>query len=495
MNASKKILTILVATLISAGLTAQIIKWERVYGASEYEYGRSIQQTIDGAYIVGGTSSSYSAATDMYLLRLNGNGSFRWHKVFGYGNDEWCMSVKQTADSGFILCGYTNSIGTGGYDVFLVKTDSLGNEMWHHTYGGPDWDFGTSVDTTSDGGYIITGSTYSYGAGGEDVLLLKTDGNGNELWYNVFGGFSDENGTEVHQTIDDGGYIISGRTKSFSLGNYDMWVIKTTPTGDTAWTHTYGSPYEDGLNSVRQTIDSGYIVGGYTYMSHAHNESDMYARKLNKLGATTVILYDSIATGNSGVQSILQTYDSCYFTLGSCDYCGGGQWDFQFIKWNSGFAYLNGGSRGSSKDELAYQCQQTLDSGYVMVGNTTTWGNGKSDVFVVKLDKNFMYTALPIVGTNDLVREELDVSMNIFPNPANDLVILSADEKLFSGKGEMHLCDITGKQVLSENEDLMKNVSGKIQFRFSVKDLASGIYLLSLESDAGVFTRKLVVRH
>ena len=199
-----------------------------------------------------------------------------WDRVFWYTLDyscvEWGNSVQQTTDGGYIITGEV--LSTSSYiemnDVWLIKTDSNGYKVWDKTFGGKIWvDEGLSVQQTTDGGYIIVGYTYSVGAGDDDVWLIKTDSNGNKIWDKTFGrktyrATNSDGGRSVKQTID-GGYIIAGYTDEIFGFRDDVWLIKTDSNGDMIWNRTFGGTGFDEGFSVQQTTDGGYIITGYTY--------------------------------------------------------------------------------------------------------------------------------------------------------------------------------------------------------------------------------------
>ena len=148
-----------------------------------------------------------------------------WNKTFGGTDDDWAWSVQQTSDGGYIIAGTTESYGAGYGDFWLVKTDSEGNEEWNKTFGGTYSDGARSVQQTSDGGYILAGDTFSYGAGYSDFWLVKTDSEGNKEWSKTFGGNAWDGARSVQQT-SDGGYIIAGYTGSYGAGGDDFWLVK-----------------------------------------------------------------------------------------------------------------------------------------------------------------------------------------------------------------------------------------------------------------------------
>jgi len=170
--------------------------WERTYGGTSDDWGLSVQQTTNGGYIITGFTYSFGNG-DVYLIKTDGNGIEQWNQTFGGTGIAGGFSGQQTSDGGYIICG-ENSFSTSTLpDVLLIKTDGNGIEQWNQTFGGTDDDRGWSVQQTTDGGYVISGFTYSFGNGSGDVYLIKTDGNGIEQWNKTFGGTNEEWGRSV----------------------------------------------------------------------------------------------------------------------------------------------------------------------------------------------------------------------------------------------------------------------------------------------------------
>ena len=220
-----------------------------------------VRQTSDRGYIIVCAPGDDAVG----LVKMDPNGTEEWFKRFrakDYHQDE-CRSVQQTSDGGYILAG-ARTFGSDPFEVQLIKTDANGTKEWIKTFGGSSGESGESVQQTSDGGYIITGNTLSYGAGKRDVWLIKTDANGTEEWNKTFGGADSDRGNSVQQA-SDGGYIVVGSTYSYGAGKQDVWLIKTDANGTEEWNKTFGGAEYDRGNSVQQASDGGYIVVGNTY--------------------------------------------------------------------------------------------------------------------------------------------------------------------------------------------------------------------------------------
>jgi len=264
----------------------ELITWEKTFGGTSQDVANSVQETSDGGYIIAGSTRSFGAVGgDVYLIKTDAQGGELWSKTFGGTEGEFANSVQETSDGGYIIAGGTESFGTVGRNVYLIKTDAQGQELWSQTFGGTSLDEASSVQETSDGGYIIAGVTFSFGAGGLDVYLIKTDAQGQELWSQTFGGTSFDFALSVQET-SDGGYIIAGATDfDFSGAVGDVYLIKTDAQGQELWSQTFGGTGLDLGYSVQETSDGGYIIAGETSSFGAGN-TDVYLIKTDAQGNT-----------------------------------------------------------------------------------------------------------------------------------------------------------------------------------------------------------------
>lgn len=224
-------------------------RWNKTLGGGKWDDAESVQQTSDGGYIVAGT----------LLIKTDANGNQQWNRTFE-GLSEYFYSVRQTSDGGYVLVGFISNLTYS--DAWLIKTDASGNEQWNKSFGTKRDDIAESVEQTNDGGYILAGYTSSYGAGQYDAWLIKTDAKGNEMWNKTFGGMFSDIAHSVHQTPDDG-YILAGSTKSYGAIE-DAWLIKTNASGNMQWSKIIGGAKSDSAYSIQPTRDGGYILAGST---------------------------------------------------------------------------------------------------------------------------------------------------------------------------------------------------------------------------------------
>jgi uncharacterized delta-60 repeat protein len=260
------------------------VAWQRtIYirnGKESCICAKSIQQTIDKGYVVAGSIERYGGDSDFWVLKLNSDGSMAWQKSYGDSDNDYANSIQQTTDGGYVVAGSSCRIihrvilGEGKKGNFWVlKLNSDGSVAWQKSYGDSGYDYANSIKQTSDGGYVVTGGTESFSADVRDLWILKLYSDGGVAWQKSYGGSDSDYASSIQQTID-GGYVVAGCTKSFVEGSDDFWVLRLSSNGNIAWQKTYGKGH---ANSIQQTIDGGYVVAG-------GDSSDLRVFKLDSVG-------------------------------------------------------------------------------------------------------------------------------------------------------------------------------------------------------------------
>ncbi|HKR05656.1 MAG TPA: T9SS type A sorting domain-containing protein, partial [Bacteroidia bacterium] len=358
-----------------------------------------------------------------------------FQKTFGGTDLDYGNSVQQTTDGGYIIAGWTYSYGAGSGDVYLIKTDAFGDTLWTKTFGGVYDDRGYSVQQTTDGGYIIAGYTTFFVVNYYDVYLIKTDANGNLLWAKSYGGstLGGDVGYSVKQTAD-GGYIISGRTYSFGGGG-NIYLIKTDANGDSLWTKTLD---EDKGWSCQQTTDGGYIITG-----SFGNSNDVYLIKTDTNG-------NSVWTKNYGGiftdygYSVLQTSDGGYIISGETNSFSAGDRDAYLIKTDTIGNMLWSKTFGGTGDDSGWFVQQTIDGGYIITGTCGI----TNKVYLFKTDVNgdslWTRTIGTVSSSGYSVQQTTDggyiiagVNSDWFSNPY-DVYLIKTDSNGNSGCNEVN---------------------------------------------------------
>jgi len=278
------------ALLIKTDATGDTL-WTRAYtcGIIAGYFGKSVQQTSDGGYIITGYTSNPDYSNDIFLIKTNSFGDTLWTQIYYNQDNDIGNSVKQTSDGGYVIVGKTAHLWFS--DVFLIKTDAIGNTLWTQTYGDAVSQEGTDIQLTSDGGYIICGNYIDVSNNTNVILLLKVDDSGQVIWSQSYGNIYDDLCNSVQQTFD-GGFIIAGYTGNYP--NMDIYLVKTDNIGDTLWTRSYGCENPEYGYSVQQTTDEGYIIGGYSN-NQSTSRDEVYLLKTDENG---MVLYPGWITGN-----------------------------------------------------------------------------------------------------------------------------------------------------------------------------------------------------
>jgi hypothetical protein len=433
----------------------------------------SIIQTEDQGFVVAGYyDDGLNFAREMFLQKMDASGNVTWLYRYGTSMLDECHAMQETSDGGFILAGLTRGFGAGNNDMFLVKTNSSGIPEWSRAYGHTGNDYAYAVKQTSDGGYIVSGKGTT-GLGGTDLMLLRTDATGNITWSKSFGTAQNEDGYSVQQTAD-GGFIVTGSTGPSSAVN--LLLVKTDSSGTLQWAKTYASLVHNYGRCVRITSDGGYVIAGYT----------------DNTGITSADGY-LVKTDNNGNLIWSRTY-------------GIGSWE-----------------------ELLYCVVETADGGYILSGYTNTAANGH-DVYVVKTDNQGisgcneadglttvntptlqemndslsfssgggMYVSTPqlsiegtystlclVTNTNETVPVLNTVS--VFPNPSGGIATVSFKD--YSVEAGDKIC-ITN--TLGQVTQAYELSAGQQTLQIDFKD-SKGIYFITLTGKAGIVAAKVAV--
>ena len=412
--------------------TPPSIEWQKSLGGSKTEHGHSIQQTSDGGYIVAGESDSNDGDVtgnhggfDSWIVKLTSGGTTQWQKSLGGSGKDYAYSIQQTSDGGYIVAGEADSKdgdvtgNHGGRDYWIVKLTSGGAIQWQKCFGGSSDDLASSIQQTSDGGYIVAGKSSSKDGdvtgnhGGEDYWIVKLTSGGAMEWQKCFGGSSDDLAHSIQQT-SDGGYIVAGTSYSNDgdvTGSHgdmgDYWIVKLTSGGAIQWQKCFGGSGNEVVTSIHQTSDGGYIVAGTSTSSDGdvtvnHGRGDYWIVKITSGGA---LEWQKCFGGSESdvAFSIQETSDGGFIVAGTSysndgDVTGNhGIHDYWIVKLTSGGAIQWQKSLGGGLWDFAFSIQHTSDGGYIVAGYSQSndgdvTGNhgsvstlGFADSWVVKL--------------------------------------------------------------------------------------------------------------
>ncbi|MGZ3883290.1 MAG: T9SS type A sorting domain-containing protein [Bacteroidia bacterium] len=444
------------------------------FGGNGHDVGYGVKQTLDGQYIVTGSTSSFGQGnTDVYLAKVDSMGWVRWEKAYGGFNNDIGRQVVQLADSGYVIAGYTNSQGNGGYDVYLVRTDKNGTLIWQKTFGGMDWDFAYDLRQTADNGYLICGSTMSSGRGGNDGYIIKTDANGVLQWSKTYGGSGDDEFRSMVLTYNNL-YAFAGTTKSYGDVNGDCWLFKTDLNGDSVLHAKYGSNKMQFINDIAENPNNHNFIlcGGNDY--DGTDSTYSYILVLNENGSfnsDNQFSYHHMQYEQFVSVAYLESINFCYLRK---------QYNVSqnaklepMIMINTPLYDIPGGvtTYGSFDDDELFDVYRTRDKGFVAVGYTYGFGASLTDVFLVKIDSNYSTIGnAPNIDGIDEVKAATS-SLIVYPTLTKDIVnVISNNTTGHPEKVNIH--DMFGRQIYA------CNYTENLKLDFS--KLTEGIYFVSV---------------
>jgi hypothetical protein len=422
------------------------------FGDTQWDWGRSAKQTLDGGYVVTGTSGY-----QLMLAKITASGAVEWVQKHGSAYGEEGLEVIETNEGEFVMLSNTEwrDWGDPYTDIFLVKTTISGDFVWARNYGGPYNDRAESFCKTRDGGYAILGFIATSENSGE-LHIVKTDGEGVVEWIKLLETGDNDYGRYIQQAVD-GGYILLVQRQ------YDYFLIKTDSAGGIIWT----KPYDISANQVIQSNDTCFMIVG------AQN-SDLCIIKTDFDGNilwTKTIYRPDMDYG----RSINQTSDGGYIIAGSCDlpHSGSPYRNVYLVKTNSDGDTLWTRSFGGEYMDFGESVQETRDQGFIVAGTTVNFGASGFDVYVIKTDSQGLIT-----GIEERITES--GSTLVYPNPTKDRITIESE----TGFEKVEIYNIFGTKVLTTVNNII-----------DLSSLTNGAYVIKIIGIKGIpITIKRIVK-
>lgn len=477
------------------------IQWQIAMGGSDYDEAFYTKPTSDGGYITAGYSYSNDGdvtlnqgSGDYWIVKQDALGVIQWQRALGGTGDDYPNSVQQTSDGGYIVAGSTESIdgdatgNQGSSDYWIVKLDASGVLQWQKTLGGSGFDNAYSIQQTTDGGYIVAGSTDSNDGditgnhGQEDIWVVKLDALGVIQWQKIMGGSSQDIALSAEQTSDNG-YIVAGWSYSNdgdvsgNQGLSDLWVIKLDVSGGIEWQKTLGGSDYDSAYAVHQTSDGGYVVGGSTYSNDGdvtgnHGNLDSWIVKLSGLG---VIEWQKTVGGNGDdyAYGLQQTTDGGFIVASVSNSNDGdvsenqGSNDSWIVKLDSAGILKWQKAIGGTSNDYPNSIEQTSDGGFIISGYSesndgdVTENQGGGDCWIVKLSPE------AVLSNSDFSEN----NMVVYPNPAVSKLNLRFPSEVKIDK--IIITDLNGKEILQQTVTTNQ---------INTEKLATGMYIIQASS-------------
>jgi hypothetical protein len=480
-------IVISIIVLLSAGFAygqAPNVLWYSTFGGYYTDETVSIARaTNDDLLLAGYSYSLIDGGFDAYLVRTNSEGDLISQSYIGSHSDDWANCIQPTTDGGFIVAGGTESFGVDESDIYLFKLDSEGQIQWQRTYGGEYSEQADYVMQTDDGGYFLVGWTNSLGGGYDDIYILRTNSVGDSLWAKTFGGQFYDKAYSAVQT-SEGDFVIIGGIGYFGYNPIQAYLIKVNDNGDSLWAREIGGTLSDAGRSIAETPDSGFIFTGWT-MSYGAGEHDVYLVKTDADGEP--LWYNTFGGSDTDVgRFISPTTDGGYLITGYTQSFGNGSQNVYIVKVNSDGDSLWATAFGGDEDDYGWAGIEDIDGGYLVTGWTRSYSPRSKDALLMKLESDHNTI---IDGAVDLLPIVTDLRQN-YPNPFNASTTIS-----YSTQETQHITlavfDLLGREILTLVDQTVE--PGTHDVVFDASSLTSGVYLCALRAGNNYHTRRMVL--
>ncbi len=347
--------------------------------------GVTVEPIQGGGYILTGvTSLSRDQGQDIFLIKTNQEGDVLWKKTYGGDGNDNGWAVRQLED-GYVVVGFSDSFGAGDMDIILIKTDLEGTELWRKTYGGTGEEFGWDIQVTNQG-FIIAAQSESFGNGEIDAYLIYTDYEGNEKWSKTYGGDKIDRVFSIQET-QDGGFITCGITYSFESahpGDRDGYFFKVDPNGNELWSKVYGNDAYDVIHHVSSLSNGNSLLTGYGESFTKSGKTDVYLVEVDSEGSIVNEISHGFETNERGIKGV-QAKDGGFVAIGFAEK----NRDLYLVKTSpSGEVKWDRTYGKTNQLEFGYTVEPTPDGGFILIGHSEDLVTGESEILLIKTNED-----------------------------------------------------------------------------------------------------------
>lgn len=485
-----KILSFIIILVVAFSSTAQT-SFYSIYTEGGFDYGNDIIQLPDDSYLITGASSSFGdAPSQAFLLNIDDEGNYLWSQNYGGGANEEGRKVIHQPGVGYYVAGFTTSFGAGDFDAYILMTDENGVFQWEKNFGGAGWDRIWDAAVAPDGTLVLVGSSDSFGAGQNDIMVMRIDASGNEIWTEYIGTSGQDEARAVRM-VNDTTFLVGGTIYNETSEDNQIYLRSMTLNQEVIFENEYGTSGDDALLKITN-VDNKYQLFGRTNndmtMDDAGyvvitDENGVYEtdRTDDKPGDSQ---FDCAVPYQNGTDIFVVI--SVFNDDGVSTFPGGTDANFHSFTNDVYYNFLSWSIFNSNGPDIPGDLFATSDGGAIYVGTESFFGTGGASIVVVKFGPNYEAEATGTVPTtNQLVTIEdaqLDSEILMYPNPVLDqLTIESQDLQGF----QLEVFNLLGELVYQTK------ISGAIE-QVNTSSWNAGMYSVRLSNENMVITQKIV---
>ena len=475
--------------LASVHVFAQQETYTRIFSGTSYDEGiAAFRLPNKEIRLIGNTGSFGHGNTDVWYIALDSNGNFLWHKFFGGTKIEKVEAAVMNSQGAIFMVGSTTQNTQASYQVYFLGIDQYGQIIGYNNYGGANWDFGHGICLINDTTFALVGETYSYGLGQNDVYLLKVNQQGDTLWTRTYGANQEENGNAV-ELMPDNGFILVGSSRSYGNGSMDSYMIRTDNLGDTLWTKVVKHITDAEFMDVAVNPDTSMVFCGYrkdTFDTYRDNNLEKYDKNASFVWSR----FNSLSEGKDCyAKNMIRESNGRYTFCGiTTKFAHSKYADARIIRTtNSGWWQESASMGDLDKDEgNAILLDQFHGKHYFLTGTTKSYGLNRSSLFFVRLDSNLDAdtTRIIFLPTSLAVSSHEDV-LKCYPNPVTNTLnieIPSSKQAVLIQVFNLH-----GKQVFTKEAQIRYS-----SYALSTQNLKKGMYFITITTKKSILKGKFI---